>query len=406
MNNKANYFGSFLSWIMDSYDLGAVIITASIIEKLFYPSLGLLGAVLPIVFTVVSRPLGGFLFGLISDLRGRKSTLILTVLGYSGTIGLTSLLPTFYQVGILAPISLSLLRIAQGIFIGGDVSSSFTLAMESSPRRRGALSGLMQSGTLVGFVIVDFIFTELAPQPFFVNYGWRIIFLIGVVPAILAVIIRSNLTESKLYQEVDKRSRTAVIQGLRPIIQTIGVMIGFWIMIYAGPQFVPVLLGTVMKLPPTVYGPLALFMNLVGIPSMVISGALSDKIGRRSMGIIGAMSSIIVSAILYLGVQAGFPLLYAILIFGFGINLPSAISPAYLSERFSTISRATGVGFSYNGAFIVAGFSSIYISLLSRVASPYMSAFIIVTAGAIISITSLLAGPETLKNSQLKMEQS
>lgn len=167
MNNKANYFGSFLSWIMDSYDLGAVVITASIIEKLFYPSLGLLGAVLPIVFTVVSRPLGGFLFGLISDLRGRKSTLILTVLGYSGTIGLTGLLPTFYQVGILAPISLSLLRIAQGIFIGGDVSSSFTLAMESSPRRRGALSGLMQSGTLVGFVIVDFIFTELAPQPFF-----------------------------------------------------------------------------------------------------------------------------------------------------------------------------------------------------------------------------------------------
>lgn len=118
------------------------------------------------------------------------------------------------------------------------------------------------------------------------------------------------------------------------------------------------------------------------------------------------MSSIIVSAILYLGVQAGFPLLYAILIFGFGINLPSAISPAYLSERFTTISRATGVGFSYNGAFIVAGFSSIYISLLSRVASPYVSAFIIVTAGAIISITSLLAGPETLKNSQLKIEQS
>ncbi|MCY0849876.1 MFS transporter [Sulfuracidifex metallicus] len=406
MNNKANYFGSFLSWIMDSYDLGAVVVTASIIEKLFYPSLGLLGAVLPIVFTVVSRPLGGFIFGLISDLKGRKSTLILTVLGYSATIGLTGLLPTFYQVGILAPISLSLLRIAQGIFIGGDVSSSFTLAMESSPRRRGALSGLMQSGTLVGFVIVDFIFTELAPQPFFINYGWRIIFLIGVIPAILAQIIRSNLTESKLYQEVDKRSRTAVIQGLKPIIQTIGVMVGFWLMIYAGPQFVPVLLGTVMKLPPTVYGPLALFMNLIGIPSMIISGTLSDKIGRRSMGIIGAMSSIIVSAILYLGVQAGFSLLYAILIFGFGINLPSAISPAYLSERFTTISRATGIGFSYNGAFIVAGFSSIYISLLSRVTSPYMSAFIIVTAGAIISITSLLAGPETLKDSQLKIEQS
>jgi len=64
MTNRANCLGAYFSWVMDTYDLGAVVITASILEKLFYPTLGLLGAVLPIVFTVVSRPLGGFLFGL------------------------------------------------------------------------------------------------------------------------------------------------------------------------------------------------------------------------------------------------------------------------------------------------------------------------------------------------------
>jgi len=92
------------------------------------------------------------------------------------------------------------------------------------------------------------------------------------------------------------------------------------------------------------------------------------------------------------------------LLFGFGVNLPSAITPAYLSERFRTISRATGVGFSYNGAFLVAGFSSIYISLLSRTLSPYISALIVFGIGSVISIIGLLMGPETLRQSELTTE--
>ncbi len=404
MIDKKNFLGSYLSWVMDSYDLGAVVITATVLERLFYPSLGLLGAVLPIVFTVVTRPLGGFLLGILSDLKGRKFTLMFTVLGYSATIGATSVLPTYYQIGILAPVLLSLLRVMQGIFIGGDVSSSFTLSMESVTRKRGLFSGVMQSGTLLGFVIVDLLFTQLAPQSFFLSYGWRIIFLLGVLPAALAVIIRSKLTESKVYEEEGKHTQKDVIMGLKPILQTLGVMIGFWVMIYAGPQFVPVLLGSVMKLPPSEYGFLALIMNLVGIPTMIVSGMISDRIGRRTMGVLGSAIAVISAGVLYLGAENGFPLLQAIILFGVGMNLPSAISPAYLAERFRTVSRATGVGFSYNGAFLVAGFSSVYISLLSRVTNTYVSALMIVGIGAAISIISLLSGPETLRRSELKIE--
>ncbi|MEJ2776177.1 MFS transporter [Sulfolobaceae archaeon RB850M] len=400
MIEKANYLGAYFSWVMDSYDLGAVVITASVLEKLFYPTLGLLGAVLPIVFTVVSRPLGGFLMGLFSDLKGRKTLLIFTVIGYSAVIGLTGILPTYYQIGILAPVLLSVLRFLQGIFIGGDVSSSFTLAMESIGRNRGLFSGLMQSGTLVGFVIVDLVFTILARQSYFMSYGWRIIFLIGIFPAIVAVLIRAKISESPLYLKVKKPTVSEVVHGLRPLLQTIGVMIGFWMMIYAGPQFVPVLLGSIMKLPPSVYGLLALYMNVIGILAMIVSGYLADKVGRRAMGLIGSVVSVVVAGVLYLGIHT-VPLVYAILLFGFGVNLPSAITPAYLSERFKTISRATGVGFSYNGAFIIAGFSSIYISFLSRFYSPYISALIVFSIGSIIAIASLLAGPETLRESEL-----
>ena len=80
---KANYLGAYLSWVMDSYDLGAVVITSAVLKQLFFPTLGILGAALPIVFTVVSRPLGAFLFGYLADLKGRKVALLITVLGYS-----------------------------------------------------------------------------------------------------------------------------------------------------------------------------------------------------------------------------------------------------------------------------------------------------------------------------------
>lgn len=118
MNWKINYLGSLVSWVMDSYDLGAVVITTTILGKLFYPTLGLLGAVLPVVFTVAFRPIGSLIFGAIADWRGRRASLLITVLGYSFSIGLTAFLPTYYQIGIFAPLSLSLLRILQGIFIG------------------------------------------------------------------------------------------------------------------------------------------------------------------------------------------------------------------------------------------------------------------------------------------------
>jgi hypothetical protein len=88
-------------------------------------------------------------------------------------------------------------------------------------------------------------------------------------------------------------------------------------------------------------------------------------------------------------------------IFGFGINLASAITPSYLAERFATFSRATGVGFSYNGAFIVAGFTQLFISQLSGAMPVSMSATVILAVGALLSMIGLAIGPETLKVSTL-----
>ena len=398
MGSKVNYLAGYLSWVMDSYDLGAVVVTTAILGKLFFPTLGLLGTVLPIVFTVVSRPLGSFIFGYLADLKGRKFALLVTVLGYSLSIGLTGLLPTYAQVGILASIALAVLRIIQGIFIGGDVSSSFTLSMESVRNRRGLLAGILQGGTLLGFVIVDLIFTYLATTTKIVE-TWRYIYFIGVIPAVLAILIRVNVTEPEVYLREGKQGK--VLSGLKPLYQTLLVMVGFWLAVYAGPQFMSVFLGQYLGLPAAEYGLLLTLMNLVGILAMAFSGFLSDYIGRKIMAVIGSVAAVLAAYIVYYLVL---PLNLGILLFGFLVNLPSAVTPAYLAERFKTFSRATGVGFSYNGAFIFAGFSQVYISLVNSVIHHLpTSAFTVFTAGALIAVIGLLIGPETLRASELKV---
>lgn len=394
---KANYLGAYLSWVMDSYDLGAVVITSAVLGKLFFPTLGILGAVLPIVFTVVSRPLGAFLFGYLADLKGRKIALLITVLGYSLSIGLTGLLPTYEEVGIAASVALVALRVIQGIFIGGDVSTSFVLAMESVRSRRGLLSGVMQGGTLVGFVVVDALFTYLAKTTNIVD-TWRYVFFIGALPAALALLIRLRVIEPEVYL---KEGRTApVLSGLRPLSQTLLVMIGFWLMIYSGPQFMTIYLGTYLGLKPEVYGGLILAMNAIGILAMALSGFLSDYVGRKWTAIAGTVVSLMGAWLLYgsvLEINISVPL------FGFLVNLPSAVTPAYLSERFKTFSRATGVGFSYNGAFLVAGFSQVYISLLSNYLILPYSALTVFGMGALLAVIGLILGPETLRASELRV---
>ncbi|MEM4884277.1 MAG: MFS transporter [Saccharolobus sp.] len=397
IENLSNVIGGYISWVMDGYDLNAVVITSSILGSLFYPNIKFLGAVLPIVFTVVSRPLGGIVFGYIGDKFGRRYSLLITVLGYSLSIGLTAALPTYFQIGLLASILLSLLRFIQGIFIGGDVAGSFTIVMESVGQNRGLFSGLMQSGVLVGFVGVDSLFTYLASVTGkeFVTFYWKLIFIIGVIPAVLAVLIRFKMSEPSVWAKVKRNLNP--LRGLKDLPKPFIVMVGFWIAIYAGPQLVPTIFGEIMHLPPSYYGILVTYINIIGIPSMILAGIISDRIGRKKMGILGSIIGIIGSIIFYYYLPFKENLLYLSLLFGFLVNLASSITPAFLAEMFKTYSRATGVGTSYNGAYLIAGWTPLIVSLLSSYISPFTAAALMASIGFLISIIGLALSQETYK---------
>lgn len=397
VESRANIVGGYLSWVMDSYDLGAVLVTAPVLGQLFFPraggSLTMLFDLLPIVFTVIFRPIGGLVFGYVGDKLGRRFSLLVTVLGYSLSIGLTGFLPTYEEIGVSATASLILLRSLQGIFIGGDVAGSFTISMESTPKLRGLFSGVLQSGVLLGFTLVSLVQSSLVALlgSSFTNYGWRIVFWLGMIPAALAIIIRLSMREPAVWL---RRTHLNPMKALFPLPQVFLVTLGNWIMVYASSTFMPTFLATILGLPPRIYAPLLIIFNAVGIPAMMISGYASDLIGRRTTGVVASVMAIAGAAWFYATVNAHH-LTTQLLIFGFFLNLPSAIIPAYLAERFRTHGRATGVGVGYNGPFIIAGWTSVLIAVLSVVFGPYMAALITFTIGAVLMIIGLLLGPET-----------
>ncbi|WP_054843721.1 MFS transporter [Vulcanisaeta souniana] len=399
VESRANIVGGYLSWVMDSYDLGAVLVTAPVLGQLFFPSRRFTDHVVrptAIVFTVIFRPIGGLVFGYVGDKLGRRFSLLVTVLGYSLSIGLTGFLPTYEEIGVSATASLILLRSLQGIFIGGDVAGSFTISMESTPKLRGGLfSGVLQSGVLLGFTLVSLVQSSLVALlgSSFTNYGWRIVFWLGMIPAALAIIIRLSMREPAVW--LRRTHLNPPMKALFPLPQVFLVTLGNWIMVYASSTFMPTFLATILGLPPRIYAPLLIIFNAVGIPAMMISGYASDLIGRRTTGVVASVMAIAGAAWFYATVNAHH-LTTQLLIFGFFLNLPSAIIPAYLAERFRTHGRATGVGgVGYNGPFIIAGWTSVLIAVLSVVFGPYMAALITFTIGAVLMIIGLLLGPET-----------
>ncbi|MEM3939785.1 MAG: MFS transporter, partial [Saccharolobus sp.] len=160
---------------------------------------------------------------------------------------------------------------------------------------------------------------------------------------------------------------------------------------------VPTIFGEIMHLPPSYYGILVTYINIIGIPSMILAGIISDRIGRKKMGILGSIIGIIGSIIFYYYLPFKENLLYLSLLFGFLVNLASSITPAFLAEMFKTYSRATGVGTSYNGAYLIAGWTPLIVSLLSSYISPFTAAALMASIGFLISIIGLALSQETYK---------
>jgi MFS family permease len=325
----------------------------------------------------VARPIGAFVLGHWGDTHGRKNVLVLCMLLMGFSTFLVALLPTYQQVGALAPAILVFLRLIQGFAVGGEISGASAMILEHAPfGRRGYYTSFTLQGVQAGQIIAAAVFLPLSivlSEDAFQTWGWRIPFALSAIVVFAGYMIRRKVDETPAF--VEEAEEGVVPQA--PIKQAVKEN---------GSDMLRVVCMALMNAVPTVatvfgatyatsdtYGigfSLTMYLwisvsgNLVAVLLIPYVGSLSDRIGRRPCIIVGALGSTVLSyaylfAISQQATVAAFVL--AILMWGIVYQGYNAVFPAFYQELFPTKTRVTGFAVSQNlGTMITAFLPALY----------------------------------------------
>jgi MFS family permease len=373
--------------------------------QLFFAPLGANSALIAFATVGVSflfRPLGAFLAGHLGDKLGRKLVLMWTLILMGLATALIGVLPTYDAIGVAAPVLLVFLRILQGISAGGEWGGAVLMAVEHAPKkRRGAFGASPQIGVPLGLLLasgVMALMAAIAPGDAFVEWGWRVPFLLSVVMILIGWYVRRRVEESPVFAELAERKEKARM----PIVQLFrghALLVIVAALVFAGNNAVGYMTtgGYIQNYSTNPDGPLALERGPVlwavagsavtWLLSTLAAGFICDRIGRRTTYIIGWVMQLIGVFTLFPLVNTGnLGLLFlglAILTIGLGFTYgPQA---ALYSELFPASIRFSGVSISYAiGAILGGAFA------------PTIATALVQATGTTMSVTWYLAGMTVL----------
>ncbi len=405
----ASLTGSTIEWF-DFFLYGTA--AALVFDELFFPSddpfVSLMLSYLTFSLTFFIRPLGGVVFSHIGDRIGRKRTLIITLTLMGGATMLIGLLPTYDSVGILAPILLVVLRIIQGLGIGGEWGGALLLACEYAPEnRRGLFGSVPQMGITSGMLLASLVLSlmSLLPDDQFATWGWRVPFVGSVLLVLLGLWIRSGIDETPSFKKAKEEGEVAelpVVETFRFHWRAVLVAVGAKV-VETAPFYI---FGTFVVSYAT--GTLSFdntsALNAVTVGAIVatvcipIAGRLSDTFGRQRVYLVGAvlLALFIAPYFLMLGTGSTLMLVLATVI-GLGVLWApvTATIGTLCSEIFSTRVRYTGVTLGYQIGAAAAGGTAPLIAtwLLSRFDDSWVPIAVYLVLTAVVSIVAVaLAG--------------
>ncbi|NYI79321.1 MFS transporter [Nocardioides panzhihuensis] len=359
----------------------------------------------------LARPVGGLIFGHFGDRIGRKTMLIWTLVIMGVGTSLVGLLPTYDSIGVLAPIALVVLRILQGIGVGGEYGGAVLLATEYAPAgRRGLYGSFAHIGVPGGLVLASgaFAVASQLPDEAFLAWGWRVCFLISIVLLAIGAWIRLAIMETPSFQEVQAEKKVSKLpvaelfrRQPRTLLLGMGTRFveGFTYNLYS--VFLLSYAVADAGLSRSVVLNAIMAGALVGVGTTVVAGALSDRFGRRPVYTVGALLGLLIAFPAAAAVQSGAVVpSVAAFVGGLGLVYGTVYGPlaAFWSELFDTRYRFSALNALYQISGVVAsGLTPLIAAALVALSDDrslwWVAGYNVVVA--VISLTCMWLLPET-----------
>ncbi|MFD3809069.1 MFS transporter [Streptomyces sp. NPDC058611] len=412
---SASLIGTTIEWY-DFFLYGSA--AALVFNKLFFPSseplVGTLLAFLTYAIGFAARPLGGLVFGHYGDKIGRKKLLVLSLLLMGGATFAMGLLPTHASIGVGAPILLTLLRLVQGFALGGEWGGAVLLVSEhGDDKNRGFWASWPQAGAPGGNLLATGVLALLAAvqsEEAFLAWGWRIPFLLSGVLVVIGLWIRVSVSESPLFLEARaKAAEEAAAAGVketlpitevfrshwRSVLTAIGTRLGENISYYILTAFLLVYVTTHLGLSKSQGLNAALIGSAVHFVTIPAWGALSDRIGRRPVTLIGSIGMTGWAFVFFTMLDTkSFPVIAAAVTIGLVLH-GAMYGPqaAFISEMFDTRVRYSGASMGSQLASIIGGALApiVAVALLDGYGSSLPISVYLAVATLVTTLTVLVA---------------
>ncbi|MGH3678304.1 MAG: MFS transporter [Mycobacterium sp.] len=356
---------SFIGTTVEFYDFLIYGTAAALVfPKLFFPNASPASGVLLSFATFgvgfFARPLGGIVFGHFGDRLGRKRMLVYSLVGMGVSTVLIGLLPTYAQIGVAAPILLTLLRLGQGFAVGGEWGGATLMAVEhASQERKGFYGAFPQMGAPAGTAtatLAFFVVSQL-PDEQFLSWGWRIPFLLSALLIIIGLVIRLTLSESPDFAALRQQSavvRMPIAEAFRKhwrqILLIAGSYLSQGVFAYICVAYL-VAYGTSVAGIDRTWALFGVFVAaVVAVVAYPLFGSLSDRLGRKTLFLTGVVLMAVSIGPAFALINTGRPLLFVVallLVFGFAMAPAAGVTGALFSMVFDADVRYSGVSVGY-----------------------------------------------------------
>jgi len=405
----AAWIGSALEYY-DFFVYGTA--AALIFGKLFFPSkdpmVGTIAALATFGVGYVARPIGSFFLGHLGDKYGRKKVLILTLIMMGISTFLVGCLPTYNQVGILAPILLVVCRLLQGLSAAGEQAGANSMSLEHAPaHRRAFFTSWTLSGTQGGLILATLVFLPIKslPEAQLMSWGWRIPFFFSVFVVIVGIWIRRTLEETPAFKAQQKAPKPAKVKlpvavlfrenplGVVKIIfacfySVVSTVFAVYTLSYGVNQ---------MKIPSSTMLTVVILANVIALGAIPAWAALADRVGRKPVFLFGTIGcAVLIWPYLWSIQTVNIPMIFVLglLLSGVVYSANNGIWPAMFNEQFDTRYRLSGTAIGTQIGFALGGFApAIAATLMKSGGWTYVAIFTCVTA--VISAIAALTFHET-----------